>query len=94
MTIKKWKNILIDKVDNKKTFMSYEHIKHNIYYINLKNENYDLKKDILLKDYNLNIKNNEIEKLKKDINNLKNEIKINEKYYKKLMESLIYKINK
>jgi len=59
--------------------MEYNEIKHEIEYINLKNENYDLKKDILLKDYNLNIKENNWNKTniiyKRRIRNLLNEIK-------------------
>ena len=47
MTIK-WKNIY-----NNNNLNDYNEIKHNIHYINLKNENFDLKK--------------EIEKLKKEI---------------------------
>jgi len=52
--------------------MEYKEIKHEIEYINLKNKNYDLKKDILLKDYNLNIKDNRINNLLNEIEDLKN----------------------
>tara|TARA_R100000697_G_scaffold94553_1_gene106495 strand:+ start:378 stop:617 length:240 start_codon:yes stop_codon:yes gene_type:complete len=52
--------------------MEYKEIQHEIEYINLKNKNYDLKKELLLKDYNLNIKENRINKLLNDIDDLKN----------------------
>ena len=55
--------------------MEYKEIKHEIEYINLKNENYDLKKELLLKDYNLNIKENRINNLLNDIEEIITNIK-------------------
>lgn len=75
--------------------MKYNEIKHEIEYINLKNKNYDLKKDILLKDYNLNIKENRINKLLNDIEDLKyknldlkNEIDLLNKNYNKAINTI------
>tara|TARA_B100001250_G_scaffold392851_1_gene395006 strand:- start:2466 stop:2654 length:189 start_codon:yes stop_codon:yes gene_type:complete len=57
--------------------MEYNEIKHEIEYINLKNINYDLQKDIILKDYNLKIKDNKIKDLKNEIQTLNKIIKDN-----------------
>ena len=68
--------------------MEYKEIQHEIEYINLKNENYDLKKELLLKDYNLNIKENRINNLLNDIEeinykykDLKTELELCNKHY-------------
>jgi len=45
--------------------MKYKEIIHEIEYINLKNINYDLKKEIIVKDYNNKLLKNKIIKLTK-----------------------------
>ena len=81
--------------------MEYKEIQHEIEYINLKNQNYDLQKDIVLKDYNLNIKENRINKLLNDIEDLKyknldlkNEIELCNKHYNNAINTIKHLNNK
>ena len=75
--------------------MEYKEIQHEIEYINLKNENYDLKKELLLKDYNLNIKENRINNLLNDIEeinykykDLKTELELCNKHYNNAINNI------
>ena len=75
--------------------MEYKEIQHEIEYINLKNENYDLKKELLLKDYNLNIKENRINNLLNDLEeinskykDLKNQLELCNKNYNNAINAI------
>jgi chromosome segregation ATPase len=75
--------------------MDYKEIQHEIEYINLKNKNYDLKKELLLKDYNLNIKENRINKLLNELDeinykykDLKTELELCNKHYNNAINNI------
>ena len=63
MNNKTWKNKYMLESE-----ISYNEIKHNIHYINLKNENYDLKKQIINLKLTIKCLNKDIKDLKDSVN--------------------------
>tara|TARA_R100000234_G_scaffold108205_1_gene79549 strand:+ start:462 stop:770 length:309 start_codon:yes stop_codon:yes gene_type:complete len=75
--------------------MKIKEIKHEIEYINLKKENYNLKSKLLIKDYNLNIKENRINNLLNDLveinykyKDLKNQLELCNKNYNNAINTI------